>query len=476
MNTNFELKEERKKRFGLVTKSEQLLADTITPVQLYLKLRDIFPCSILLESSDHIAHENSRSIIALEPIAGFVLEDQALCMDFPDGSRENMTCGSKGKLMQALKAFVARFELEGEKEPLCGLYGYFSYDAIPHFEDIKFKPKGNKQASARYHFYRYLIIIDHFHNALRLVENDFGLGESRLDELKGLIQKQDFPAFDFQTVGEKTSNMTDDAYLEMVKKGIQHCQRGDVFQIVLSRKFSQAFKGDEFNVYRSLRMVNPSPYLFYFDYGSYKLFGSSPEAQLLVEGRNASLNPIAGTYRRTGDDSADQIAAEKLAKDPKENAEHVMLVDLARNDLGKVGKAVKVERYRELQFFSHVIHLVSKVQCKLNEGVHALDAFEASFPAGTLSGAPKYKAMELIDVYEPDNRGFYGGSIGFIGLNGDLNQAIFIRSFSSQNNRLNYQAGAGIVAASNPKSELQEVTNKLAALDKAIQFAQTIKA
>jgi anthranilate synthase component 1 len=258
----------------------------------------------------------------------------------------------------------------------------------------------------------------------------------------------------------------------MVSKAKAHCQRGDVFQMVLSRRFSQQFKGDEFNVYRALRSINPSPYLFYFDYGNYKIFGSSPEMQLKTEGNKATINPIAGTFKRTGDDIKDEQLAADLLKDDKENSEHVMLVDLARNDLSKNTRNVRVSRMKDIQFYSHVIHIVSNVEGTMYDGDSALKVLGDTFPAGTLSGAPKNKAIRLIDQYEPTSRGFYGGCIGFIGINGETNHAITIRSFLSQGDTLHYQAGAGIVNESDEEKELAEVNNKLEALRRAIYTAE----
>ncbi|MBE7179038.1 MAG: anthranilate synthase component I family protein, partial [Mucilaginibacter polytrichastri] len=248
--------------------------------------------------------------------------------------------------------------------------------------------------------------------------------------------------------------------------------RGDVFQIVPSRAFSQRFTGDEFNVYRALRSINPSPYLFYFDYGNFKLFGSSPEAQLTINKGEATIYPIAGTFKRTGSDTEDAEIALQLKNDPKESAEHVMLVDLARNDLSRHCDDVEVQAFKEVQFYSHLVHLVSKVSGKLRLGVDSFSVVADTFPAGTLSGAPKYRAMEIIDQNEPHLRSFYSGALGFMGFNGDFNHAIMIRSFLSKENTLNYQAGAGIVTASDPETELQEVNNKIAALRKALIEAE----
>jgi len=223
-----------------------------------------------------------------------------------------------------------------------------------------------------------------------------------------------------------------------------------------------------------LRSINPSPYLFFFDYGDFKIFGSSPEAQLIVKDGKAEIHPIAGTYKRTGNDEQDAELAKQLAQDDKENSEHVMLVDLARNDLSRNGNLVNVETYREVQYFSHVIHLVSKVTGMKKADISTLKIVADTFPAGTLSGAPKHMAMQLIEKYEKTSRGYYGGAIGFMDFNGNFNHAIMIRTFLSKNHELHFQAGAGLVAASNADDELQETYNKLGALNKALEIAETI--
>ena len=289
-----------------------------------------------------------------------------------------------------------------------------------------------------------------------------------------LIKSKNYSAFNFSTQGKTSSNLTDAEYKEHVDLAKKHCARGDVFQLVLSKKFSQQFKGDEFNVYRALRSINPSPYLFYFDYGDFKIFGSSPEAQLVINKGKAEIHPIAGTFKRTGNDEKDAELAKQLSIDDKENAEHVMLVDLARNDLSRHGSNVKVEKYREVQFFSHVIHLVSKVTGNMHKDTTTMQVVADTFPAGTLSGAPKHKAMQLIEKYEKTSRDFYGGAIGFMDFDGNFNHAIVIRTFLSKNHQLHWQAGAGLVSKSNPETELQEVYNKLGALTKAIELAENL--
>jgi anthranilate synthase component I len=460
------------------TVSKTILADIITPVSIYLKVRDIFPNSLLLESSDYHSNQNSYSFLCLEPIADFELFKDSLSVQMPGQERQTEQLAKRSDVIGRLDAFVRAFDQEaGSGRVIDGIFGYSSYDSVQYFEDIVFS-SGTRDEEAipemKYGFYKYIIAINHLKNELQLIENLVDGESSSIDYIEDLIQNRNIAAYHFRTSGEEGTNMTDDQYMEIVDRGKEHCFRGDVFQIVLSRQYSQGFRGDDFNVYRALRSINPSPYLFYFDYGSYRLFGSSPETQIEVTGGRAFINPIAGTFRRTGNDEEDRELARKLADDDKENAEHIMLVDLARNDLSRTTSKVTVEKYREIQFYSHVIHMVSKVSGVLHPGANTVRIMAESFPAGTLSGAPKYKAMELIDQYEQKRRGFYGGTIGNIRLNGDINHAIMIRSFMSKNNTLYYQAGAGIVSESDRESELKEVGNKLAALKSAIEMAQTL--
>lgn len=461
------------------TISKKILADIMTPVSIYLKIRDIFPNSLLLESSDYHSTQNSYSFLCLDPIADFEVKGDLLTSSLPGRNVEHKKIENRQLIVDMLNDFIGSFEVTESPKDLVidGIFGYSSYDAVQYFEDITFSSKvyGKELIpEIKYGFYRYILSINHLKNELQLIENLLEGEESGMDHIEDLIHNRNIATYHFATDGEEQTNMTDEKYMEIVEKGKEHCFRGDVFQIVLSRQFSQQYKGDEFNVYRALRSINPSPYLFYFDYGSFRLFGSSPETQIEVRGGKAYINPIAGTFRRTGEDDKDQELARKLAKDEKENAEHIMLVDLARNDLSRTTSKVTVERYREIQFYSHVIHMVSKVSGVLPEDANTVKIMAESFPAGTLSGAPKYKAMELIDKYEDKRRGYYGGTIGNIRLNGDINHAIMIRSFMSKNNTLYYQAGAGIVSESDKRSELNEVGNKLAALKSAIHMASSL--
>ena len=469
------------KKFNVKTKTLKLLADTITPVSIYLKIRDIYPNSLLLESSDYHGNENSYSYICLKSLASFEADNGSVTEIYPDGSKiTTQLAADKNTFNQRFTSFIESFvqsEITGEIS-VNGLFGYFSYDAVEYFEKIKFKSYDlyeHKIPDVRYNLFMYIIAINHFQNVLQIIENQINGEQSEIERIETLLNSRNFAKYAFKAIGDEKQNITDEQYKEIVSKGREHCYRGDVFQVVLSRQFSQQFIGDEFNVYRALRSINPSPYLFYFDFGSYKIFGSSPEAHLKIQRRKAYINPIAGTFMRTGDDENDKMIAERLSYDLKENAEHIMLVDLARNDLSRHAKNVTVESLREVQFYSHVIHLVSSVSGELREGSSIADMMTATFPAGTLSGAPKHMAMQLIDRYENQKRGFYGGAIGFIDLKGSINHAIMIRTFLSKGNILYYQAGAGIVAGSNENNELQEVNNKLGALKKAIEMAGGIR-
>lgn len=469
------------KNYKIKTRHKMMLADTITPVSIYLRLRDKYANTILLESSDYHGNENSLSYICCKPIASIKAQHGIMEYQYPDDTHYAEPIG-EGAVIDALEQFMDQFDIEknGEKFVSSQLFGFMTYEAVQHYEDITFREKDEQRYALpdlHYQFYQYVIIVDHFKNQLHVFEHTL-LGEEEnggLDRITDFIFSKSIPAYSFQLLGQERSNYTDSEFLKILKKGKEHCLVGDVFQIVLSRRFQSGFGGDEFNVYRALRSINPSPYLFYFDYGGFKLFGSSPEAQITIKEGKATIYPIAGTFLRTGDDEADMALAQALSNDVKENAEHLMLVDLARNDLSKSSQTVEVETLKEIQYYSHVIHLVSKVTGKLPEDFPFLRLVADTFPAGTLSGAPKYKAMELIDLYENTARGYYGGAIGMIGFDKSFNHAIMIRSFVSQGNQLTYQAGAGVVAKSVPESELQEVNNKLAALRSALKMAEQIR-
>ena len=469
--------------FNYTTQTRTILADLYTPVGVYMRLRDIYPQSALMESSDYHGTENSRSFIGVHPIASIAVGHGVVTVTYPDGRVEEKELpafgegkGEKCKLAisKAFNDFIQAFHVEGEGSECCGLYGFTTFNAVRYFENIPVKDttmEKNDAPDIYYIMYKNIIVFDHFNNTMQLIT----LGEeAELDALMKAINKANVKPYDFHPVGETTSTLTDEEHKANIRRCIQHCLRGDVFQIVVSRRFVQKYEGDDFKLYRALRSINPSPYLFYFDFGGFRIFGSSPETHNRIVGDKAFIDPIAGTTKRTGNMEQDRKAAEFLRNDPKENAEHVMLVDLARNDLSRNCHGVKVDFYKDMQFYSHVIHLVSRVSGTLDEQADHIKAFIDTFPAGTLSGAPKVRAMQIISELEPHNRGAYGGCIGFIGLNGDLNQAIVIRTFISRNGELWFQAGSGVVAKSNDQYELEECNNKLGALTKAIHIAEEL--
>lgn len=464
-------------KYNLTTHSKKLLADTLTPVSVYLRLRDKFPNSLLLESSDYRANDNTFSYICCNPIASIKIEHELILQTFPDGSQKEIAITAAISVPQVLEQFTQAFASENASFKFInnGVFGYMAYDAVRYFEDISVsKKKGGINIPDMYYaVYQNIIAINHFNNEAYIFSHNYN-SESNIPQIEQYLNSKNFAEYPFSRKGDRETNLKDDEFKALVRKCKEHCLRGDVFQIVPSKRFSQGFTGDDFNVYRALRSVNPSPYLFYFDYGNFKIFGSSPEAQLVVSGNRAEIHPIAGTFKRTGNDEEDAALAKQLAADTKENSEHVMLVDLARNDLSRHGSEVKVETYREVQFFSHVIHLVSKVVATLDKDASTMQIVADTFPAGTLSGAPKHNAMKLLEKYENISREFYGGAIGFMDFHGNFNHAIIIRSFVSKDHTLHYQAGAGVVSESDEEKELQEVYNKLGALNKALELAETI--
>ncbi len=462
-------------KFNYKTSTRTILADMYTPVALYMRLRDLYPQSALMESSDYHSHDTARSFFGVNPVGSIAIDHGVARMLFPDGTIEEKPITASYPVEKAINEFIGSFNVEGEGKEYCGLYGYTSFNAVHYFENIDVKDETQSRNDAPdiyYILYKDIMVMDHMNNKLTFVEMLAPGEECQIDQLQVSINKTNVKPFEFHPVGETTSTITDEEHKANIRRCVEHCKRGDVFQIVVSRRFVQRYEGDDLQLYRALRSINPSPYLFYFDFGGFRIFGSSPETHCRINGSRAYIDPIAGTTPRTGNPDEDRKNAEYLKADPKENAEHVMLVDLARNDLSRNCTSVKVDFYKDMQFYSHVIHLVSRVSGELPAGADKIKAFIDTFPAGTLSGAPKVRAMQLITEMEPHNRGAYGGCIGFIGLNGDLNQAIVIRTFISRNNTLWFQAGSGVVAKSNDEYELQEVNHKLGALVKAIHMAE----
>ena len=492
-------------QYNYKTVTRKILADLYTPVGVYMRLRDIYPQSALMESSDYHGSDNSRSFIGVHPIASIAVGHGIVTATYPDGKveKQELPAFGEGKgeecklaISKAINDFIQSFHVEGEGKDFCGLYGFTTFNAVRYFENIPVKDttmEKNDAPDIYYIMYKDIIVFDHFNNTMELIVLNEANEEEKSEEAKlensslstlhssleidallKAVNKANVKPYDFHPVGETTSTLTDEEHKANIRRCIQHCLRGDVFQIVVSRRFVQKYEGDDFKLYRALRSINPSPYLFYFDFGGFRIFGSAPETHNRILGNKAFIDPIAGTTKRTGDMEQDRKAAEFLRNDPKENAEHVMLVDLARNDLSRNCHGVKVDFYKDMQFYSHVIHLVSRVSGTLDEGADHIKEFIDTFPAGTLSGAPKVRAMQIISELEPHNRGAYGGCIGFIGLNGDLNQAIVIRTFISRNGELWFQAGSGVVAKSNDQYELEECNNKLGALTKAIHIAEKL--
>lgn len=464
-------------KYKFNTNIKRVMGDLHTPVSLYLKIRDAFPQSALLESSDYNANENSKSFIGLQPIANIDINRGECIEVFPDGSRATTTLTEQFTISDALTSYISKFSIEGQSTDTCGLFGYTTFNCVKYTDNIIIKESCEERNDApdmRYILYKYFMVFDHQNDELTLIELLAEDEESSLGRVESLINARNFASYNFYKEGEEWSTISDYEFKENVRQGINHCKEGDVSQIVLSRRFVQNFSGDDFKVYRALRTINPSPYLFYFDFGGFRIFGSSPETHCQIKGEEISIDPIAGTAKRTGNLQEDMAAAEKLKLDPKENDEHMMLVDLARADLSLNAHNVKLDFLRQVQYYSHVIHLVSRVSATLNQDANKIKAFFDTFPAGTLSGAPRTTAMQLISDIEIHNRGAYGGCIGFIGLNGDVSQAITIRTFVSRNNQLWYQAGAGVVLQSTDEGELQEVNNKLNALKNAINLAASI--
>lgn len=465
------------KKIKLNNYHKKIFADTITPVEVYLKIRDIYPNSLLLENSDYMLANNNYSFICFNQIGYIKIKNNEITFSYPGEAVTSMQLSKNEKVSDVIHQYLDRFETSKSDFKFLnnGLFGFMSHESVKYFDSINIENKDDFDIPDIYYgLYQNIIAISQYNHEAHIFCNTID-NSSNLESIEAILNNKSYSVFSFKKDGQPESTITDNEYLDYVKKAKDHCKRGDVFQLVLSRRFMQKFSGDEFNVYRALRSINPSPYLFFFDYGDYKIFGSSPEAQIIIKDGKSEIHPIAGTFKRTGNDEEDHITATELAKDPKENSEHIMLVDLARNDLSRSGNNVKVEKNREIQFYSHVIHLVSKVTATLKKNIKPFKVVEDTFPAGTLTGAPKHKALELIEKYEKVNRNFYGGAIGYIDFNGNFNHAIIIRSFFSQNNILNYQAGAGIVIDSVPEKELEEVKNKLGALDKALNDAELIK-
>ncbi|MBR4214046.1 MAG: anthranilate synthase component I family protein, partial [Bacteroidales bacterium] len=346
--------------FSYKTNSKTILSDIYTPVSAYLRLRDSGVQSALMESNDYHSKENSRSFIGIYPLASVAINHGKAIFKYPDESVVTKEITKNYRVEHALKEFLSNFKVEGENSKYCGLYGYTAFNAVRYFENIPVEDttmKENDAPDMLYVLFRTVLVFNHYQSELTIVDMSED-GENKVHEVEKLLSKAGVRNDGFNATGEATSPITDEQHKDNIRKGIAHCKRGDVFQIVISRRFIQHYTGDDFKLYRALRSINPSPYLFYFDFGGFRIFGSSPETHCRIENGKAYIDPIAGTTKRTGNQEEDLKNAEYLRRDPKENAEHVMLVDLARNDLNRNCDNVKVDFYKDMQFYSHVIHLV----------------------------------------------------------------------------------------------------------------------
>jgi anthranilate synthase component I len=451
-------------------------ADLDTPVSAYIKLKPFEPC-FLLESVEGGERLARYSFLGLGQSIALELRADGLRINGAEMVRP-ATGTAWLELLRSLLSDSPALTPRINGLPFAGgLVGAAGYDVVRYFERLpanRSEPKMLPQAALVAP--RSLLIFDHLTRRAALLHSGSGAERQALradiiDVLRGGIRENARSASGF-TPAE--ASMTPAEFMERVGRCKEHITAGDIYQIVLSVRFRGTTKLDPFQCYRALRLLNPSPYMYFFELGNLKVAGSSPEALVKLDGRNASLRPIAGTRPRGRTDEQDMALEQELLADPKENAEHVMLVDLARNDLGRVARAgsVRVDPFRKIERYSHVMHIVSGVQGTLDDSKDAFDLFAAAFPAGTLVGAPKVRAMELIAELEPVGRGLYGGTIGYFSKNGNMDQAITIRTMVFNGEEYSFQAGAGIVADSDPEREYEEVMAKSEILRRALEIAE----
>ena len=452
-----------------------ITGDLDTPVSAFMKLAAFAP-RFLLESVEGGERLGRYSFIGFGDGLEVRLDDTALTI----GSERRPLPADGAALLGALRAALA---LAPQPQPNIagvplagGLVGYAAYDVVRYFERL---PKASRVAAGvpalHYVAPRSVLVFDHLTRGIALLhagEEDErrALRREVIRALRGALPNGRRPA----RYGPPVAAYTPEAYMAGVRRTQEYIAAGDVYQLVLASRFAGRHELEPFQAYRALRLINPSPYMYYCALGDVAVVGSSPEALVKLSGRRAQLRPIAGTRRRSGDAQLDAAREAELRADPKENAEHVMLVDLARNDLGRVAAAgsVAVDPYRAIERYSHVMHMVSGVHGELASGRDAFDLFAAAFPAGTLVGAPKVRAMQIIDELEPVSRGLYGGTVGYFGARGDMDHAITIRTLVFRGDEYSYQAGAGIVADSVPQAEHEEVLAKSAAMVRALELAE----
>jgi len=466
----------------------KVTADLLTPVLAYLKLRKKEGHCFLLESVEGIGRLARYSFIGVNPSK--VITNYGLEISILENGRQT---GCKMNLFDYLKEMmtsVRAAKVEELPDFTGGIVGYLGYENIALVEDvIHFRDKNHfGTPDAVFGLYDTIIAFDHYKHQIILITNvslDKNTNREKIfrqakEELHErwiqLLEPIEFRS-DFEIRLDETENGENDKFIDNVRAGKKNIEEGDIFQIVLSRRFQATYSGDLLNVYRALRIINPSPYMYFIELGgNFTIIGTSPEDLLNVKNRKATILPIAGTRKRGQTPDEDSQLEEDLRKDPKELAEHVMLVDLARNDLGRISQfnTVRVVENMSVHRFSHVMHLVSRVEGILSENKDCIDALMAAFPAGTLTGAPKIRAIQLIESYEKIRRNVYGGAIGYIDFNGNLDMCIAIRTLFAKGSTLYWQAGAGIVADSDPQMELKEIENKSAVLLSALKYAEVI--
>ncbi len=476
---------------NLIPVYKEGLADLETPVSAFLKLGQ-GRFSYLLESVEMEEGLGRYSFLGIDPFLLFEFRGKEVILCSAE-SREVLSAHN-GPL-EVLKKVMARFEvpsLPGLPRFFGGAVGYVGYDVIRFWEKVSAKnPDDLNLPDALFMFAKVLVIFDHRDHRIKVVSYAFLDGREppgktyeeatkRIDEVMaklrkstaGLISKD--PDQRGRRLAKATSNLTCSSYEGIVRKAKEYIREGDIFQVVLSQRLTRRISSSGFNIYRALRSLNPSPYMYYLRCGDFEIVGSSPEILVRVEGGDVTLRPIAGTKRRGRNQSEDKALAKELLTDPKERSEHVMLVDLGRNDVGRVCRygTVKVSELMVVERYSHVMHLVSNVEGKLKRNLDQYGLLRACFPAGTVSGAPKVRAMEIIEELEPTARGLYAGALGYFSFSGNMDTCIIIRTIIVKDGFAHIQAGAGIVADSNPRREYQETMNKTRALTRAIEMAE----
>jgi len=465
----------------------ELPADLETPISLYLKLRGDGP-SFLLESVEGAEHVARYSFIGVRPRTQYILRGGVI--EIIEGTSSRSVALEPGTdptsfLEKELAGFQTKAQ-PGLPRFIGGLVGYLGYESVRHFEPKLMGQLHPATVPDGYYLLADLLVaFDHARRSLFLIANvldgDEAAANRKLDEIAARLgQSLPAPEPRARISSMMRANMDQETFEAMVRRAKEYIAAGDIFQVVLSQRFSCETSVEAFEVYRAVRRLNPSPYMFFFDFGTvdgepFYIVGASPEMFVRLEGRRAALRPIAGTRRREADAAADAALAAELLADPKERAEHVMLVDLGRNDLGRVCEygTIKVPEFFSIERYSHVMHIVSHVEGQLRTGLNAFDLVRAAFPAGTVSGAPKVRAMQIIAELEPDGRGPYAGMIGYFGFDGAMDTCLAIRTMVGRGRTVSVQAGAGIVADSDPAAEYQETVNKASAMLRAIEIAES---